>query len=166
MREIQSRWGEQSLLSWQVKELWKLPKIPDTPLTLTATATMAGPATCPNCGRVFKDDSAVLKHMNHRYGSCHVWFVNNPPTSPPQDPPPDTGSHSTYFPNAGHVHASGHGFLGWFHIDKDAAARSTNPYYPFLSKGEWELAEFLSCSGLSMKLIDKFLSLSLVSGIN
>ena len=56
--------------------------------------------------------------------------------------------------------------MGWFSSDEDAEARSTNPYYPFLSKGEWEIAEFLSCSGLSMKIIDKFLSLSLVSHFN
>ena len=46
--------------------------------------------------------------------------------------------------------------MGWFHSDEDAEARATNPYHPFLSRGEWELAEFLSCSGLSMKLIDNF----------
>ena len=53
--------------------------------------------------------------------------------------------------------------MGWFNSDEDAEARTTSPFYPFLSKGEWEIAEFLSCSGLSMRLIDKFLSLSLVS---
>ncbi|KAF9643516.1 hypothetical protein BDM02DRAFT_3063785, partial [Thelephora ganbajun] len=37
--------------------------------------------------------------------------------------------------------------------------------HPFLSKGEWELAGFLSCSGLLMKLIDDFLSLDLISGL-
>lgn len=107
--------------------------------------------------------------MNHRYTSCHRWFIKNPQSSLC---PPDThDTHATsgssdYFPDAGHVYDSGPGFLGWFHDDEDAAARAANPYHPFLSKGEWELAEFLSCSGLSMKLIDKFLSLSYVSNFN
>ena len=120
---------------------------------------------CPNCERIFKDHSSVLKHMNHRYSSCHRWFIDNP------EPPPHTehllNTHaapsSRYFPNAGHVFDSGPGFMGWFHNDEEAEARSSNPYHPFLLQGKWEIMEFLSCSGLSMKLIDKFLSLVLVS---
>ena len=119
---------------------------------------------CPNCRCVFKNSSAVLKHMNHRYSSCHLWFSKDH-----QQPPPhmvhSSGTHtkspSNYFPNAGHVFDSGPSFLGWFYNDKNASARSNNLYHPFLSKGEWEVAKFLSCSGLLMKLIDKFLSLSL-----
>lgn len=130
--------------------------------TLQQPATMA-PAACPSCGCIFNNDSAVLKHMNHRYTSCHLWFVNNSQPSPRSQHPPHTQTQSFHFPNAGHVYDSGPGFLSWFHNDQDATTRSTNPYHPFLSKGEWEVAEFLSCSGLSMKLIDKFLSLSLVS---
>ena len=140
---------------------------------------------CPNCGLIFSSSTAVLKHMNHRYSSCHLWFTNTQPESPPRaplsethTPPPshhfsDTPppSHyfphtpplSHYFPHAGHVFDSGPGFLGWFRSDEDAEARSINPYYPFASKGEWELAGFLLRSGLSMKLINEFLSLSLVS---
>ena len=64
------------------------------------------------------------------------------------------------------MYGCGPGFLGWFQDNKNAEARSTNLYYPFLSKGEWEIAAFLSRSGLSMKLIDEFLSLSLVSHLN
>ena len=143
-----------------MKELWKLLR---TFGARSTHATTMAPATCPNCGRIFKDNSAVLKHMNHQYSSCHRWFTSNPPPSPCAHPLDTPSSH--YFPNAGHIFDSGPGFLGWLH-SKDAEAQSTNPYHPFLSKGEWELAEFLSCSGLSMKLIDKLLSLSLVSFIN
>ncbi|KAF9643411.1 hypothetical protein BDM02DRAFT_3132451 [Thelephora ganbajun] len=95
------------------------------------------PAVCPNCRLIFKDSSAVLKHMNHHYSSCHLC----------------------------HIFDLGPGFLGWFRDDEDAEAQSRNPYHPFLSKGEWELAGFLSCSGLLMKLIDDFLSLDLISGL-
>lgn len=125
------------------------------------------PPTCPNCGRVFKDTSAVLKHMNHRYSSCHRWFTDNQQPPPPAPHSPDTeASTSYYFPGAGHVYGSGPGFMGWFSGNENAEARSVTPYYPFLSKDEWEIAEFLSCSGLSMKLIDKFLSLNAVSHFN
>ena len=56
--------------------------------------------------------------------------------------------------------------MGQFANDEDAGARSLNPYHPFLSRDEWEIAEFLSCSGLLMGLVDNFLSLNLVSHIN
>lgn len=124
-------------------------------------------SACPNCGRIFKDSSAVLKHMNNRFTSCHNWFTDNERPPPPPPHPPDIEiSTSHYFPGAGHVFGSGTGFMGWFSGDEDAQARSVNPYHPFLSKGEWEIAEFLSRSGLSMRLIDKFLSLSSVSHFN
>jgi len=137
----------------------KLPRIPCA--FLTRTTIMA--SACPSCGLTFNDSTSVLKHMNHRFSSCHIWFERDSP--PPGTPPPpdiDTTFSSNYFPGAGHVYGSGPGFLGRFQGDINAGARSTNMYYPFLSKGEWEVAAFLSCSGLSMKLINKFLSLSLV----
>lgn len=121
---------------------------------------------CPNCGRVFQDSSSVLKHMNHRYSSCHLWFSRDPqqPSPPPPlEHPPSIYTKSHVFPGAGHIFHSGPGFLEWFHNDEGDGIRSSNPYHPFLSKGEWEIARFLSCSGLSMKLVDEFLSLSLVS---
>lgn len=105
--------------------------------------------------------------MNHRFSSCHLWFSRDlQQPSPPVGGFPSAHAESTFshhFPNAGHIFGSGPGFLGWFHNDVDADARSSNPYHPFLSKGEWEIARFLSCSGLSMSVIDAFLSLSLVS---
>ena len=144
---------------------WEIPRVR---FTLASVTTMA--SACPNCGLTFHDSSAVLKHMNHRFSSCHVWFTRNPPTpvsNIPTPPPILPESHkspsSYYFPGAGHVFTSGPGFMGWFQGDTNADARSSNLYYPFSSKGEWEIAAFLSRSGLSMKLIDEFLSLSLVS---
>ena len=136
------------------------------PRVLMDSTTWGRARTCPNCNRVFKNSSAVLKHMNHRYSSCHLWFSKDPQQPPPRmEHSPDTHakSPSHYFPNAGHVFDSGPGFLGWFYNDGNANARSNNLYHPFLSKGEWEVARFLSCSGLSMKLINEFLSLNLVS---
>ncbi|KAF9784417.1 hypothetical protein BJ322DRAFT_1141469 [Thelephora terrestris] len=106
--------------------------------------------------------------MNHRFSSCHLWFARVPEQSPPRpQSPPEThpSPRSYHFPNAGHVFDSGPGFLGWFHNDEDSDRRSSHPYYPFLSKGEWEIAGFFMRSGLSMKLIDEFLSLGLIAGL-
>ena len=38
-----------------------------------------------------------------------------------------------------------------------------NPWYPFASEEEWELAEWLSSSGLMQKDIDRYLKLRIVS---
>ena len=50
-----------------------------------------------------------------------------------------------------------------FHADEFSEERSQNIFYPFSSKGEWQLASFLSRTGLSMRFVDEFLSLDLVS---
>ena len=81
---------------------------------------------------------------------------NPPPT------PPNSSTRSTVFPDAGFVYGRSGGYMGTFYNDKYANEHNSNPYFPFQSKGEWELASFLSGSGLSMKHIDEFLSLSIV----
>ena len=63
----------------------------------------------------------------------------------------------------GFVCSHGDGFMGTFYNNTHAEERASNIYFPFQSKGEWEIASFLSSSGLSMKRIDDFLSLSMVS---
>lgn len=126
-------------------------------------------AKCPSCGMTFANESSVLKHMNHRFSSCNSFFLCGDPlptgsNTPPDAPPvfPDLPPHSTIFPGAAHVYGCGTGYMGTFQNDVHAAERETNLYYPFQSKGEWEIASFLSQSGLSMKRIDEFLSLGLV----
>ena len=143
----------------RVKLMWKMPK--NQSGSSTRAATMAS-STCPNCRRGFKHASSVLKHMNHRFTSCHRWFADNE-LPLPAPVPLDADATSSYFPNAGHIFGSGSGFMGWFASDDNAEAQSIDPFYPFLSKDEWDIAEFLSCSGLSMKLIDQLLSLNSVS---
>ncbi|KAI5983937.1 hypothetical protein F5J12DRAFT_729491 [Pisolithus orientalis] len=44
--------------------------------------------------------------------------------------------------------------------------QASNLYYPFNSHNEWELASWLLCSGLSMRAIDSFLSLSIIQLLN
>ena len=127
------------------------------------------PEKCPNCGMEFANQTLVLKHMNHRFLSCNLFFFcGNPlpagPDTIPHTPstPSDLPPQSLVFPDAGYVYSRSNGFMGWFHNNMQAAERTSNQYYPFQSKGEWELASFLSQSGLSMKCIDEFLSLNLV----
>ena len=53
-------------------------------------------------------------------------------------------------------------FMTQFDQDPYAAHRSKNLYYPFASRGEWQLAFFLTSCGMSMNLINQFLRLELV----
>ena len=121
---------------------------------------------CPHCHRMFESAAAVVRHLNHPYTSCTNWFI-----------PPDTQSNATYgparvdtevplgvkFPYSGYVFGQGATFMDHFCTDKLSDRRATNLYFPFASRDEWELAEFLSQANISMKVIDKFLSLRLVS---
>ncbi|KAI6146028.1 hypothetical protein BKA82DRAFT_3981096 [Pisolithus tinctorius] len=50
-----------------------------------------------------------------------------------------------------------------FNGDQFSNLRASNLYYPFNSHNEWELASWLLRSGLSMRAIDSFLSLSIIS---
>lgn len=66
-------------------------------------------------------------------------------------------------PGAGKVLGHGSTFMDGFEADLYAEERRELPYYPFTSRDEWELASFLLRSSLSMKAIDTFLSLKMVS---
>jgi hypothetical protein len=54
-------------------------------------------------------------------------------------------------------------FLDLFDADEFAECRKENLFYPFASKEEWEIGDFLLRSPLSMAAIDVFLKLPLVS---
>lgn len=64
---------------------------------------------------------------------------------------------------AGATYGTGKTFMDQFDSDEHASRRKTNLYYPFCSKVEWELASWLLRSNLSLRAIDNFLSLKLVS---
>jgi len=53
-------------------------------------------------------------------------------------------------------------FMDRFNEDQYAPFHTSNKFYPFSSKVEWELASFLLSSDLSMRKIDEFLKLKLV----
>ena len=67
------------------------------------------------------------------------------------------------FAHAENTWGAGKTFMDTFDLDDYADERQENLYYPFASKEDWEMAAFLLRSGLSMALIDDFLSLQLVS---
>ncbi|KAG1724567.1 uncharacterized protein EDB91DRAFT_1255159 [Suillus paluster] len=52
-------------------------------------------------------------------------------------------------------------FLDLFDTDKHAEYRKENLFYPFTSREEWEVADFLLCSALGMAAINTFLQLSM-----
>lgn len=137
--------------------MWEI----STQATHPLPTSMSSCVKCPNCGMGFANETSVLKHMNHRFSTCKTFFLHGKPlpTHPIPDPP---STHPKVFPDAGSVYGRGDGYMGTFYGDTYANERTSNPYFPFQSKGDWEIASFLSSSGLSMKRIDEFLSLSLV----
>lgn len=70
-----------------------------------------------------------------------------------------------FHPNSIHQYKvlGGQTFMDGFDADTHAEERRSNTFYPFASRGDWELASWLYNSGLSMAEIDKFLSLEFVS---
>jgi hypothetical protein len=146
---------------------------------------------CPGCGSIFQDEIRVLRHMNHPSKSaCRDWFLScprRPYLKPHQDPtinsdfelditPESEGTLQSqassdvqipveFFPLAGATYGPGTDFMSKFNADTHSEERKDNLWYPFASKGEWELAFWLSRSGLSMALIDSFLTLQLVHAI-
>lgn len=87
-----------------------------------------------------------------------------------QESSSDSGAHSESsrvieeYPEAAQTYGPGPTYMESFYADPYSEERKTtsNIYYPFASKGEWELAAFLMRSNLSMSAIDEFLSLRLV----
>jgi hypothetical protein len=87
---------------------------------------------------------------------------NNQQAQPQGEAPPPS-FHTEYFLGSAEVFGSGETYLDLFDEDENADKRQTNPYYPFASQPEWELASFLLKSDLSRVAIDQFLKLQLVS---
>ncbi|KAI6014163.1 hypothetical protein BKA83DRAFT_4062537 [Pisolithus microcarpus] len=66
-----------------------------------------------------------------------------------------------HFEGAAIVYGIGDTFLRRFDMDRHAFHRQTNMYYPFANFGDWEMANFLLQSNLSMREVDNYLSLSM-----
>lgn len=65
-------------------------------------------------------------------------------------------------PTAGKIYGRGNTFMDVFNTDQYSDVRKDNPYYPFASSTDWEVADFLLRSPLSMAQIDEFIKLKLV----
>ena len=65
-----------------------------------------------------------------------------------------------YFPGAAKMYSGGSTFLEKFDMDEFNSCRSSNIYYPFASRGDWQLASWLLRSGLSMRAMDAFFRLT------
>ena len=67
-----------------------------------------------------------------------------------------------YHPKSSLPTSRGFTFMDQFDVDKFTSNRSSNLFYPFASRAEWEVASWLLRSGLSMALINDFMDLSIV----
>ena len=84
-------------------------------------------------------------------------------TTAPIDGTSSTSLFFETYPGAAQTFGRAATFMDLFDADPHSNKRRDHPYYPFASRGEWQLASFLLCSDLSMNAIDKFLKLELVS---
>lgn len=75
------------------------------------------------------------------------------------------GRYVEVFEGCGQTYPGGKTFMANFWEDTYAEERSTNLYYPWASKQEWEFASWLLRSGLSMAAIDRLMSLDIVSNL-
>lgn len=89
------------------------------------------------------------------------------PTSLPSSAHSNTHCTQLYHSNKGHSQPGGLNHLQQMDHDEYAHIHDTeNVYYPFASKSEWELANWLSSGALSQKEIDHYLQLQCVSEIH
>lgn len=81
------------------------------------------------------------------------------------DPQPQNPSRWVvdYYEGASVIYGAGETFLSKFDQDPYADHRIKNVHYPFADSNDWSHANFLLKSGLSMRAIDEYLSLNLVS---
>ena len=75
----------------------------------------------------------------------------------------DVGRVVVYFSGAGLVYKIGATFINQFYADPYSAYWQINIFYSFSDLNNWQMANFLLTSKLSMSTVDKFLSLEVVS---
>ncbi|KAI6010464.1 hypothetical protein EDC04DRAFT_2871206 [Pisolithus marmoratus] len=147
---------------------------------------------CPSCGKGgFTNHEAISRHMSQPKSGCSTWFgdlVHIREDLLSRDPDGHNDLHATSInkqsggrdeydsmvgsdeqmldrTQEGNSHSSliKH-FPGamQFNADKFSNHWSSNIYYPFASRGDWELGLWLLHSGLSMGVINAFLSFHLI----
>lgn len=99
-------------------------------------------------------------------------FIDQPdspapiPLPLPQEIPPvasQLGLLKIEHPNSPIFRPGGLNLLEAMELDEHAEKRLTNPFYPFASKMDWEVARFIYDTSLTQQQIDKFLQLDYVS---
>lgn len=111
---------------------------------LNPPATARSTANADRNGTISDDDDNTSDHTSDHNTSVDMHYEDAHPNAP------------SFF-------GSGPTFMHRFDTDPLADRRQTNLYFPFSSKEEWGLASWLLCSGLSMRAIDEFLALPIVS---
>jgi hypothetical protein len=71
-------------------------------------------------------------------------------------------SYLEYFPAAAMTASGTDTFLNRFHADEHADKRGEHPFYPFATRGEWQLASWLIRNNISVASTDEFLKLDYV----
>lgn len=96
-------------------------------------------------------------------------MAGNPPSEPEQDESGDdtTPPHERYerHPTAGQSHGEGTTVLEDIALNNFVEERKSNIYYPFANQDDWEVAAWISNSGLSTRDINAFLQLTFVSAL-
>lgn len=70
--------------------------------------------------------------------------------------------HCYFYPDVAETYGHGPTYIDLFNTDQHATKRLETQYWPFASKGDWEMGSWLLRSGLSMRTIDDFLCLEKV----
>ena len=109
-------------------------------------------------------DFPILDDTSNTQQSLHFSILDDSSDAQQSLPPShhQPHVHCVEFSGAAKTYGRVKTFMDWFNDDRYSGFRTTNIYYPFVGKGEWELGSFLLSSGLSMKKIDKFLQLKMV----
>lgn len=129
---------------------------------------------CLFCSHTFSTQKDANIHTSLMSCSKNQCLHTPQPAKPPELPPPPATVSNTapaspegpcraYYPGAARVVGKANTALDDFNEDTYAKERSTNLYYPWSSREEWQLARFLLGSSMSLAEIDEYLRLELVS---
>lgn len=80
-------------------------------------------------------------------------------------PPAEANSYREYFPGAAMAADGGETFLNKFHADEHADKRRIHPFYPFATRGEWQIASWFIRRNISVAATDEFLKFDQVRSV-
>lgn len=120
-----------------------------------------------------QDDIVTLATHTHGLAQAFSGSTTNDSIDPALDEPifhdnrmsegaEEEALHRDFFPEAGQTYGDGPTFMDLFNSDHHASKRINNVYYPFRTRGDWEMGSWLLRSDLSMRAINDFLKLEKV----